>query len=41
MKKEKLYGKQIVDIRDNIINNNEDLLDLIEETPAYVLPETE
>ena len=41
MKKEKLYGKQIIDIRDNIINNNEDLLDLIEETPAYVLPETE
>jgi len=39
MKKEKLYGKQIIDIRDNIINNNQDLLDLIKETPAYVIPE--
>tara|TARA_R110002020_G_scaffold23468_7_gene78035 strand:+ start:937 stop:2826 length:1890 start_codon:yes stop_codon:yes gene_type:complete len=35
---EKLYGKQIIDIRDNIINNNQDLLDLIDETKAYTTP---
>lgn len=35
MKREKLYGKQIIDVRDNIILKNEDILELIENTPAY------